>query len=458
MQHVDWNQVLPQFPRFVGMLLVVAFSSSLDVAAIEMELGLPLDYDRELQTVGMSNLLSGCCGGFTGSYIFSQTIFNLRRGVTDDSRVCGWTVAVLELLVVVSPVSVTSYLPKMFFGSLLVLIATDLMWEWLLMARKKMLGAEYLVCLGTFLAIHATGIEVGMVVGVLLAMVCFVVAYAQATSQTASSSGGGGGLSLVPKSSTVVRSYEERSLLIAKANRGRMVTIQLKGYIFFGSAVKILEEVKRHLNLNTDMNVTDDGDGHKASSSLPSDQADSTPTRKEEDEAWRGRRLGGSPQYMHETSLPQHHMFCMTMAAAGTDHHFPPSSATATASGGKRKTSFLSTSNNSNNNSNNSHSHISSSVTYPNGDTGVGGYASISMQGDDFESNNNNHNDNNNNDNGLLHKALQSLLIPRKLISSSSAAASLPSTAPIPIQTTTAIAGGGAPMPSVYSMSGDEVG
>ena len=66
---------------------------------------------------------------YTGSYIFSQTIFNLRRGVTDDTRVCGWTVVVLELLVVISPVSVTSYLPKMFFGSLLVLIATDLMWE-----------------------------------------------------------------------------------------------------------------------------------------------------------------------------------------------------------------------------------------------------------------------------------------------------------------------------------------
>lgn len=40
--HVDWTQVLPQFPRFVGMLLVVAFSSSLDVAAIEMELGATL--------------------------------------------------------------------------------------------------------------------------------------------------------------------------------------------------------------------------------------------------------------------------------------------------------------------------------------------------------------------------------------------------------------------------------
>ena len=38
-QEVDWSQLLPQLPRFVGMLLVVAFSSSLDVAAIEMELG-----------------------------------------------------------------------------------------------------------------------------------------------------------------------------------------------------------------------------------------------------------------------------------------------------------------------------------------------------------------------------------------------------------------------------------
>ncbi|CAN0101606.1 unnamed protein product, partial [Hapterophycus canaliculatus] len=67
------------------MIVVVAFSSCLDVAAIEMEMGIPLDFNGELQTasrfVGWSNVISGLFGGFTGSYIFSQTIFNLRAGM-----------------------------------------------------------------------------------------------------------------------------------------------------------------------------------------------------------------------------------------------------------------------------------------------------------------------------------------------------------------------------------------
>jgi hypothetical protein len=63
------------------MVLVVAFSSSLDVAAIEMELGLPLDYNRELQTVGLSNL---CSGLFLCVYIrirFVKIVFRLYHRI-----------------------------------------------------------------------------------------------------------------------------------------------------------------------------------------------------------------------------------------------------------------------------------------------------------------------------------------------------------------------------------------
>ena len=67
------------------------------------------------------------------------------------------------------------------------------------MARHKMMHTEYMVSLGTFAAIHVGGIEMGMVAGVLLAMVGFVLAYAHEATATASGvgwggSGGGGGV------------------------------------------------------------------------------------------------------------------------------------------------------------------------------------------------------------------------------------------------------------------------
>lgn len=75
-----------EFISWLAMVVVVAFSSSLDVAAIEMEVGKPLDYNHELMTVGVSNIVSGALGGYTGSYIFSQTIFNLRAKVNRESQ------------------------------------------------------------------------------------------------------------------------------------------------------------------------------------------------------------------------------------------------------------------------------------------------------------------------------------------------------------------------------------
>ena len=226
---VSWKQLPTQFFRWVGMFIVVAFSSSLDVAAIEMELGVPLDYNKELQTVGISNCFSGFLGGFTGSYIFSQTIFTMRRNV--QSRISGWTVVIGELIIITFPFSITSYIPKLFFGSFLTLIAVDLMYEWLITARKKIMGIEFAVCWLTFISIQFTGVEGGLVLGILFSMVGFVVGYAKSTT-------------VVPRfiSSKVVRTFKERAILIE--NRAKLVTLSLEGHIFFGSAMKILEDVK----------------------------------------------------------------------------------------------------------------------------------------------------------------------------------------------------------------------
>jgi SulP family sulfate permease len=64
----DMSALPKLIPTWLAMVAIVAFSSSLDVAAIELDMGTSIDYDQELQLVGVSNVISGLSGGFTGSY------------------------------------------------------------------------------------------------------------------------------------------------------------------------------------------------------------------------------------------------------------------------------------------------------------------------------------------------------------------------------------------------------
>ena len=168
-EKVVWSAFPPQILTLVGMIFVVALSSSLDVAAIELELNEPLNYNSELTMVGISNVFSGLTGGYTGSYIFSQSIFSLRAGIR--SRFAGFMLAFCQFVVLLFPFPVLAYVPNFFFGSLLFMICIDLMYEWLWDVRKKVTPAEYVVCLGTFGLIQILGVEYGIITGVLLYIV-----------------------------------------------------------------------------------------------------------------------------------------------------------------------------------------------------------------------------------------------------------------------------------------------
>eukprot|EP00977_Amphora_coffeiformis_P010346 scaffold2418_cov175-Amphora_coffeaeformis.AAC.2 len=163
---VAWGVMPSLILTEISMIFVVALSSSLDVAAIEIELQRPLDYNHELQTVGVSNLVSGLTGGYTGSYIFSQSIFSLRAGIR--SRLAGYTLAAAQLVVFLAPIPILSFVPSFFFGALLSLICVDLVYEWLWQVRDKVTAVEYVICLSTFGLIQIAGVEYGILLGVAL--------------------------------------------------------------------------------------------------------------------------------------------------------------------------------------------------------------------------------------------------------------------------------------------------
>ena len=79
-------------------------------------------------TAAMCTVASGLTIGFTGSYIFSQTIFTYRTGT--NSRWVGFLVALSFLGVVLSTVNVLQVTPLFFLGSTLIFIGADLLYEW----------------------------------------------------------------------------------------------------------------------------------------------------------------------------------------------------------------------------------------------------------------------------------------------------------------------------------------
>lgn len=163
---VVWSALPGQTLTVLSMIVVVALSSSLDIAAIDLEVPKPLEYNYELRMIGLSNIISGLTGGYTGSYIFSQTIFSLRAGVR--SRLMGYVIAACEAITVVIPISILSYVPNFVFGSLLIMICVDLMVEWLWDVRKKITKTEYCIALSTFVLIQMTSVEYGILIGTVL--------------------------------------------------------------------------------------------------------------------------------------------------------------------------------------------------------------------------------------------------------------------------------------------------
>jgi SulP family sulfate permease len=80
----------------------------------------------------------------------------------------GFSLAFFILVFWMIPINLLSYVPNFFFGSLLLLICLDLMFEWLIDVRRGITRAEYATVLSTFALLQMLGLELGIFAGCLL--------------------------------------------------------------------------------------------------------------------------------------------------------------------------------------------------------------------------------------------------------------------------------------------------
>eukprot|EP00929_Paragymnodinium_shiwhaense_P083733 TRINITY_DN44724_c0_g1_i1.p1 TRINITY_DN44724_c0_g1~~TRINITY_DN44724_c0_g1_i1.p1 ORF type:complete len:935 (+),score=193.40 TRINITY_DN44724_c0_g1_i1:91-2895(+) len=233
---VRWDYLTRQMGSLFGLVVVVSFGSSLDVAAIQAEMaGVRLDYNNELITVGLANLFSGVCGGATGSYIFSQTIFSQKQGVS--SRLNGIVVAVGELVLFCTSMDILAVLPKIYIGGIMCLFGVDIMSDWLLFSRPRMSRIEYgllwmsFACVSWRTAQEAYGVIDGMLISSVIAASFFAYRYARTHA----------GWKMVSAHSSLTRPFSERQIL--DRFQPHVLAICMKGYPFFGSSLHMSQAI-----------------------------------------------------------------------------------------------------------------------------------------------------------------------------------------------------------------------
>lgn len=147
-----------------------------------------------------------------------------------------------DLCVCVSSVNVLQIAPLFFLGATLIFIGYDLLWEWLIDIRSKIFLTEYIILLTTFVAIQVIGMDFGIMFGVVVALVEHVASTSRVSS-----------LDCVSKRSRAVWATDDWNILQTygyNTNDPKIVTLEVKGPVFFGSSQKLLQDITHEIGLS----------------------------------------------------------------------------------------------------------------------------------------------------------------------------------------------------------------
>ncbi|MEW5723167.1 MAG: SulP family inorganic anion transporter [Thermodesulfobacteriota bacterium] len=230
---VDWGAVVQVLPDVGTIVILSTIALLLFASGIELAVGRRLDLDRELRAAGLANVLASLGGGLVGYHILSQTVLTHRLNAV--SRWVGVISAACCGLTLLAGVSAVSYFPRAVLAGLVMFLGLDFLYEWLIKARSRLPAAEYYIVLVILVTIAGFGFLESIAAGVLTGLVLFVVNYSRVDVVQYAVTG-------AEYHSNVSRSEEETRIL--KETGPMMFILKLRGFLFFGTANNLLNQVR----------------------------------------------------------------------------------------------------------------------------------------------------------------------------------------------------------------------
>lgn len=230
---LDWTMLASQIGIIATIPLVSFIGGLLMISAIEFATDSELKPNFELKVMGISNMMSGFLGGGFVGYP-STTFTVMQRSLHSSTRLAGILSAFVPVVVLIFGASLLGFIPRFVVGGLLIYFGYQFIDYWVVKVSKHATFSD----MNIIAAIVITSLWLGFVaavgVGVLAAVGFFLFKYSKTSVIRYISTGA------LLRSSVTRNAIQDDWLAIHADN---VVIFGLQGYIFFGTAYHLHEEI-----------------------------------------------------------------------------------------------------------------------------------------------------------------------------------------------------------------------
>lgn len=231
---IDWHAVGAGLLFAPFVIIITIAGAMMNVSGIELDLRRDVDLNAELRAIGVGNLLSGLVGGIPGFPAVSTTMLADRMGAW--YRATGLVTGAVALAALAFAPLVFARVPMPLLGGLLIWVGVSLTMNWLIRPLRTLRRAEYAIILVILGVSIAAGLPAGIGMGLLTALVLFAIEYARVDGVRFIASG----RDFHSRTATQQRRAE------LAAHGDSIAIIKLAGFMFFGTADRIVQRIMAH--------------------------------------------------------------------------------------------------------------------------------------------------------------------------------------------------------------------
>jgi SulP family sulfate permease len=238
MVKVNWGVVRGQIGNLLFVAVVSVIAILLNATGIELATGQSVDLNRDLKASGIANLVAAFTGTVVGYHGTGESALIYKMGAR--SRLVGFVIAAVCGAVLLLGGPLLTYLPNPILGGLLLFLGFEILVTWVYDAWFRLPAMDYFVVIVILIAISTVGILQGVGLGIVLGIILFVVDYSRINVAKNTFTG-------ATFQSNVNRPRQHEQLLRQRGDW--LYAIQLQGFIFFGTAQRLLDMIRKRLDV-----------------------------------------------------------------------------------------------------------------------------------------------------------------------------------------------------------------